>query len=287
MNRFLCVRRGALGDTLWMIPVLRAMRARDPSAELCFAGVTEYAGLLRAYGVVDRAMSSEDLELWSLASGGDGSDRARARLGGYRWIISDQSGPEVARGVDVEVRCFDPSALAADGPAPAQLLAQVGLLGAGVDAVPWLRAERVPVERGASVMLHPGSGSPAKCWPWRRWVELADRLTRAGRPVEVVLGEAEVGRPDLKIEELPSSARLMEGLDLLDLAAHVERARCFVGNDSGVTHLAAALKVPTVAVFGPTDPAVCAPQGDHVTVIGGVTDGPPDADVVSVFAAVP
>ena len=60
-GRVLCVRRGALGDTLLMIPALRALRAAFPDRRLEFAGNLDFAVLLERYGVVDRAFSSEDL----------------------------------------------------------------------------------------------------------------------------------------------------------------------------------------------------------------------------------
>ena len=55
--------------------------------------------------------------------------------------------------------------------------------------------------------------------------------------------------------------------DLYELAQWLARARLYIGNDSGITHLAAAVGTPVVAVFGPTDPAVWGPRGDHVRVV--------------------
>jgi ADP-heptose:LPS heptosyltransferase len=57
--------------------------------------------------------------------------------------------------------------------------------------------------------------------------------------------------------------------DLLALAALLARVDVYLGNDSGVSHLAAALGVPTVAIFGPTDPRIWAPRGPRVTVLWG------------------
>jgi ADP-heptose:LPS heptosyltransferase len=60
---------------------------------------------------------------------------------------------------------------------------------------------------------------------------------------------------------------LAKGFSLPELASLMEGCRFFIGNDSGITHMAAALGVPTVALFGPTDPKVWAPRGEHVTVV--------------------
>ena len=58
--------------------------------------------------------------------------------------------------------------------------------------------------------------------------------------------------------------------DLYDLACWLATARLFVGNDSGITHLAAAVGTPVLAIFGPTDPAIWAPRGNHVRVVKAI-----------------
>lgn len=282
MTRSLCIRRGALGDTLVMIPVLRAMRRARPEAELHLAGVLEYAELLAHYGVVDRGFSVERLHLWALHLDHRDGDAARAMLRGYDWIVADDAALAglAHRG---RVQMFD-AVVCEEGPeaAPAQLLARTGLgAGAAGDVEPpLLRSARAPVTRDL-VFLHPGSGSPRKNWPWAAWMELAAELQRGGRDVVVVLGEAEPLAP-----ELPPGVSALARAPLLTVARRLERAACFAGNDSGMTHLAAALAVPTVAVFGPTDPRVWAPRGAHVTVVGSRTPGPPEVVVADVAAAV-
>jgi ADP-heptose:LPS heptosyltransferase len=57
--------------------------------------------------------------------------------------------------------------------------------------------------------------------------------------------------------------------NLYELACWLASARVYIGNDSGITHLAAAVGTPVVAIFGATDPAVWAPRGDRVSVVGG------------------
>jgi ADP-heptose:LPS heptosyltransferase len=64
------------------------------------------------------------------------------------------------------------------------------------------------------------------------------------------------------------------GVSVPHLAAVLAESRGYFGNDSGVSHLAAALGVPTVAVFGPTDPAVWAPLGPEVSVVAPRGDAP-------------
>lgn len=113
----------------------------------------------------------------------------------------------------------------------------------------------VPCEpaRGV-VVIQPFSGSRRKNWPLDRFRQVAEALPV---PVEWIAG------PE---EELPMAKRID---DLWQLAICIGSAAGYIGNDSGITHLAAATGVPTVAVFGATDPRVWAPRGSNVTVVSG------------------
>jgi ADP-heptose:LPS heptosyltransferase len=113
----------------------------------------------------------------------------------------------------------------------------------------------------APVALHPGSGSALKNWPIDRYRELADHLRRRGLPIAWIRGPAdipfEVLSGDYSIDEPP----------LPILAAFLAGCRLFIGNDSGVAHLAAAVGCATLAIFGPSDPAVWSPRGPWVEVV--------------------
>jgi ADP-heptose:LPS heptosyltransferase len=61
--------------------------------------------------------------------------------------------------------------------------------------------------------------------------------------------------------------KILTNAPLLEVARHLQQCMCYLGNDSGITHLAAMLGVPTVAIFGPTDPAIWRPMGPSVKVI--------------------
>jgi heptosyltransferase-3 len=102
-----------------------------------------------------------------------------------------------------------------------------------------------------AIVIHPFSGSPRKNWPLNRYRELASEL---GCGIEWTAG------PE---EELPEAIRFRS---LADLAGWIKGARLYIGNDSGITHLAAATGVPTLALFGPSSPPNWAPRGANVTV---------------------
>ena len=105
-----------------------------------------------------------------------------------------------------------------------------------------------PVLRRPYAVLHPFSGSSHKNWPLSRWHELAEILV-ARMPVKWCCG------PE---DSLPGA---IVHVDLLHLAEWLSSARVFIGNDSGITHLAAASGTPAIALFGPSDPSIWAPRG--------------------------
>jgi ADP-heptose:LPS heptosyltransferase len=124
-----------------------------------------------------------------------------------------------------------------------------------VDAPPGA-APVLPVERedGRFAVIHPFSSSNRKNWPLERFQTVA-RDCECDMPVFWTAG------PEEKLE----IATRFERLD--DLAEWIANASVYIGNDSGITHLAAACGVPTVALFGPTDPGVWGPRGRAVRIL--------------------
>jgi heptosyltransferase III len=111
---------------------------------------------------------------------------------------------------------------------------------------------RIPVQqlaRHGTAVIHPFSGSRRKNWPLERFQELAARLDR---PVKWLAGP----------EDVLAGADRFDNLG--ELADWLASARVYIGNDSGMTHLAAAIGTPTVALFGPTDPKVWGPRGEQI-----------------------
>jgi ADP-heptose:LPS heptosyltransferase len=119
------------------------------------------------------------------------------------------------------------------------------------------------------IVIHPGSGSARKNWPIERYIDLAHRLKSAGHPIRFTLGEVEQEKWDADaIKRLSAAGDVQQQQgSLLDLKDQIANARAFVGNDSGPGHLAAILGVPTLALFGPTDPICWKPLGPHVRAL--------------------
>jgi heptosyltransferase-3 len=114
------------------------------------------------------------------------------------------------------------------------------------------RIDVPPAAPGTFAVIHPFSGSRQKNWPMDRYRDLAARLNV---PVKWCAGPEEVLEDAVRIE------------NLYDLACWLATARVYVGNDSGITHLAAAAGAPVVAIFVSTDPHIWAPRGPRVTVL--------------------
>jgi ADP-heptose:LPS heptosyltransferase len=160
----------------------------------------------------------------------------------------------------------------------------------GIDAPPdppallFTEAERLEADAATTevpagfLAVHPGSGARAKNWPVDRFAEAARRLSPA-RPWLLILGPAENDVVP------PPGAVLGRGLPLRRLGAVLARAGLFLGNDSGVAHLAAACGTRTLVLFGPTDPAQWAPVGTAVRTVRAPGDRLADLGVDEVVAA--
>jgi heptosyltransferase-3 len=121
-------------------------------------------------------------------------------------------------------------------------------VGATLGAVPDI--ETGPIAPHGSVVIHPFASNDRKRWPCGQGFSL---------PSHLKLVKLKGPR-----EHLPEAIHIP---DLFDLARFLAGARAYIGNDSGITHLAAAVGVPTIALFGPTDPAVWAPRGKAVKIV--------------------
>ncbi len=151
----------------------------------------------------------------------------------------------------------------------------------GVEGVsqPDLWIQKETAESGASVLrkdgllgrnfvaLHSGSGSPSKNWKPERFSRLACLAKESGVEPVLIEGDADREAVQAVCRHLGWIPHTFNDLSLPVLANVVSRAWAYVGNDSGITHLSAAVGSPTVALFGPTNPAIWAPRGPKVHVM--------------------
>jgi heptosyltransferase I len=115
-------------------------------------------------------------------------------------------------------------------------------------------------------IVNPGAGWGAKCWPAERYAEVVRAVGVHGLRSIVNFGP---GEEDLarEVEHHAGGAAIAISSSVADLIALTRRARLLVGGDTGPMHLAAALGIPVVALFGPTDPARSGPYGNRAIVL--------------------
>ncbi|MCM8822844.1 MAG: glycosyltransferase family 9 protein [Candidatus Omnitrophica bacterium] len=115
------------------------------------------------------------------------------------------------------------------------------------------------------LFIHPGSGSKKKNWPAENFVKVYRYFQRICKP-KIILGECEISDYEFwkKNTDAPD---LLIPKNLVELSQTLETGKWFIGNDSGVSHLAAFTGLKTFIIFGPTDPAIWAPEGKNVKIV--------------------
>ena len=286
----LAVHSGALGDVILFGHLLSGL----PGRVTLLAGGGK-ARLLAAVGVVDAAMGFESLPMHEVFATAATSDcRLPALLGRHDRLIScflagDRPAERrLTAFCRAEEAVFLPVRPPANFPGHllslwAQRLPPAWRAGAGpVDVtdppcwqIPaeWREPDRQAladgdVANGPRAVIHPGAGSEEKCWPLERFIRLADELRADGLNVTAVLGPVEADRwRDGRIDRLRAAMPVLADAELPTVAGLLAAAELYVGNDSGASHLAAAVGTPTVALFGPTNPVHFRPLGRRVEVV--------------------
>jgi len=278
--RVIIVRTGGLGDTILVLPTVETLRAAYPSATFALVGSVWAEAL---HGMVPGAvqMTHIDRAFLSVRRGGNATDLFAASDAVIVYTATPDSDlVAYARSV-----CPGPLVVWPVTPAPGihaarHLANAVFPASSNPDPLPRPSLECPPAMRfevrewlerqfgrGAGpVAVHPGSGGRRKCWPARRFAECINRLAE---PVLLVEGPADTDACRECAEAIDPSLPVVRATEwpLPRLAALLTESRAYLGNDSGVSHVSGALGVPTVAVFGPTDPAVWTPLGARVAVV--------------------
>lgn len=307
MERYVLIRPGALGDALLALPSLALLRSVRPDAHVTLVARGDVLPLARASTLADTTCdwsSAAWAALFAREPRSAASDEARAVIQGATVVawLTDADGTAArnlaawgARQVVIEPGRPPVDGLPGDKRAlrehMALLLARTlaPVLLAVPDTVEGLAADMPPLRadaggestaerawqalglpQGRVVALHAGSGGVAKRWPARNFAELARRLIADAWQPLLIEGpaDAEVTAAVMAaLGQLGREVPVARGLEVAALAALLRRCAGFAGNDSGVSHLAALAGVPTLALFGPSDPARWAPLGPHVRVV--------------------
>lgn len=282
-KRILVIKLGSMGDIVHCLPSVRQLRDHFPDAEIDWLverknkAVVDMGGLSVRVVPIDTyqwrhspgiGSAREIVEfLWELRS--DGYDCAidfqgllKSAFVGYlssapirigwerdflrepasRFFYTDVVKPRRVHVIDQQMELLQPLGIDPDWDTPPRI-APPAEARASVDA-------RVDGRRGF-VLLNPGANWRTKRWDPARYGELAGRLIDDGLPVTLTWGPGE--------EDVARTIRAVAGAELTaidstlpELAALCERARLFVGGDTGPMHVAAAVGTPIVSIFGPT-----------------------------------
>ena len=245
--RRLLIRPGGIGDCITCFPVMQYLASEYTEAWVPLSVVP-----LVQFGQRTRPISSTGLDLVGLEDI-EVPAALRAALAQFDEIVSwygtnRDSFREAALSLNPHWR-FLPALPPADYSGNATDF-HAKRAGAPLGLKPQINV--TPLQPRAAVVIHPFSGGRRKNWPLERFEEVARKLPLT---VEWTAG------PE---EELRDAQRFD---NLLELARWIRGARLYIGNDSGITHLAAATGTPTLALFGNSDARVWAPRGERVSLI--------------------
>jgi ADP-heptose:LPS heptosyltransferase len=298
-TRCLVLRPGALGDAIVTLPAFELIRREFQNLSPTLAAsppgcrVGELSGIFREtrpyespelaalfLDAVERDGLFEDIgALVAFGAGGAGEIAERARKAGVPVTASVDTWPEPGGGHVAEqllgrtAEALDVDLTEEPLERRGEKLPAAGDFSAPEDAATLPRLDVVPdtpawsARAGRRVAVAPGAGSPEKCWPAGSFARTCQLLALDhSLHVMLLLGPAEIERPEVRAAFRDVECTVSECWAVADLAAALTACDLYLGNDSGLSHLAAWAGAEGLAVFGPTDPRIWAPLGDVAPV---------------------
>lgn len=305
-QRALIIQPGAIGDCILTLPLASFMKEKLGLGCVNMLGHTEYIGILPGRSCVDSVSSIDAVDLHRLfvkPSEFELADRDPLLnvFSGYPWIVTFMGSPasDFEQNLIFTANCTHGSEVITLAPAPPkgskehvsefyirEFVEQCGAIVADPSSeiegslMTFDRSDRdtgmqllkecgVDVSKRV-VVIHPGSGGKKKCWHLDNVLAVGEKLGKEGYSVVFLLGPAEVERfSSAMIRKIQSVGSQVSGLPLTQVIGLLACSETFIGNDSGITHLSAALGGRTIAMFGPTDPARYGPVGPVATTLKG------------------
>ena len=280
--RAMIIRGGAIGDCILVLPVLAAIRKRWPECWIDLVAPRRMESLMLGSGLADGFHDIESRS-WTgfYIEGGPLDPRCVELISKAQLVLAYVS--DADKVFENHLKRSTQGRVTAVAPRPSEesqthcvdwLLAplkEVGIASAGrVPRISFSGASEVATGRKI-LAAHLGSGSGKKNWPAENWSALLQGFLKDTDWELLLVGgesEAVVLR---KVARNLSSARvaMAQSLPLDELARRLSACRLFIGHDSGITHLAAALGLPVLAIWGPTNESVWRPLGQSVRLVNG------------------
>ena len=276
-GKILVIRGGAIGDFILTLPAIAALRQQFPEAHLEVLGYPHIIQLALTGGLVDRIQSIEARALAGFfARNGTLETDLADYFSEFDLVVSYLYDPDRIFETNVR-RCTTAQFIA--GPHRPDEKARVHATKVYLqplerlaifepDHVPRLTLNPQPSTL-SQLALHPGSGSERKNWPEENWVDLLHYLIHS-TDLNLLLagGEAEGERLQRLAAALPPArTRVAQSLPLPELARMLQRCVAFIGHDSGISHLAAAVGLPGLILWGDTVEEIWRPPSERMRVV--------------------
>ena len=288
------MRGGAIGDVILTLPAIGALRLAFPSARIDVMGDVKRLCPARHPSYADAIADAEQWEIYRLfGHEPQVSRQLAAYLSAFDLVLSYLPAPDAA--FTDNVKRHGPGDVIAWPPHPRgethvtdHLLQPVlRFVGQTPPVEPRVHpdtehqqaADRFWQSAGfpqrGVLAVHPGSGGRHKLWPLEGWQQVTAWAAKEGVPGVLICGPAEEERGIRPLlNDLSPSWKVLRNAPLPELAAILARCAVFAGHDAGITHLAAAVGLRTLALFGPTDPRVWGPRSQRACAMSPASPGP-------------
>lgn len=277
-KHLLILRPGAIGDTLLTFPLLRALKTRNEQTHITLVSNPAVLPLATMFGLADAVFDYGAIEWSELFSQSDiRSPLLRAIMKHTNRAICWLHDPDEIVQRNLYVAGIQDIVIAPGRPTETSGLHIVAYLAQTIGITLTERERSQAFSVGSlndtlGVALHPGSGGVFKCWPLTRFAEIIVKLWQQNILVLIFAGPADKERLSALIQligtpPMPSLLKTVVNAPLVEVADHLQHCTVYLGNDSGITHLAAMLGIPTVALFGPSSPTMWKPIGPDVRVL--------------------
>ncbi|MFC1528648.1 glycosyltransferase family 9 protein [Candidatus Latescibacterota bacterium] len=268
----LLVRTGGLGDSLLTLPVAHHIKKIHPYMPLHVLGNDTMFSVARMSGIFDKFHYIDTGGFHKMFSDSASSEYLHSFFSKFDTVYFFTTAP----GKEIKKTVLNSGARnchVLDPRLPQNFTRHItdhlmNILGESRLSSPETSSIEFPVDntipgKRCGILIHPGSGSRSKNWPIKNFIRLAENIPFK---VSFLLGPTEIEREMGK--NIPSDVFTVIRSESLNEARHVlSEAELYVGNDSGVSHLAAMCGTPCVVIFGTTDPAVWRPLGREVTIV--------------------
>lgn len=283
--RMLILRLAQIGDSLITFPIIRALREKYPNPHITYVGNSSVLPIAQDWGLAEEVFAQGRLEYdkpmteegirssawlpllqqsdlviyWLLYQDRDGYAGKDLLAAGAKKVIIVDGFPQV----DLSKHWMETMAA-----------------GAGF---PDLKAEHVapfsPLKQASKfcmfdppIAIHPGCSDEDRTWPAASFAAIINRMLKAQQPVLLLAGpddaeQLQIIRKHLLPVPKPGLLTILNNAPIVEVARQIKKCKCYLGNDSGMTHLAALLGVPTIGLFLPDFVTTMHPLGPEVEII--------------------